>query len=229
MTPFVKGSFVEYLIEGGKKNIVSELEFQFNPEKIQKTLQIPTRPTSVNSKESTQAGETPVEKLSLTIFFNSATLVNSGISEFRNNGIGPQLGLLEKYARPLQKNNDGKANVNFQDKISLESKNKAPAKTPEPANAREEYPKVLFVWGEQRILPVIFESFSVNEVQFDSQLNPTQAEVSVGLVVIGKPENQDSVAQGALQYTDLKQKNKIDLLLKLSGYSTKAVDLYKLR
>jgi hypothetical protein len=47
-----------------------------------------------------------------------------------------------------------------------------------------EAPLTLFVWGAKRILPVRLTSFSVTETQYDPNLNPIQAEVSLGLRVL---------------------------------------------
>lgn len=48
-------------------------------------------------------------------------------------------------------------------------------------------PLVLFIWGVQRVLPVNLTSLSITETEFDTQLNPVRASVSVGLTVIEGP------------------------------------------
>lgn len=47
-----------------------------------------------------------------------------------------------------------------------------------------EAPIALFVWTKQRIVPVRVTEFSINEEFFDTQLNPIQAKVSLGLRVL---------------------------------------------
>ncbi|MBL7501513.1 hypothetical protein I6A84_12805 [Frankia sp. CNm7] len=48
-----------------------------------------------------------------------------------------------------------------------------------------EAPLTLFVWGENRIVPVRITDFAVTEEAFDPSLNPIRARVSLGLRVLG--------------------------------------------
>jgi hypothetical protein len=45
-------------------------------------------------------------------------------------------------------------------------------------------PLTLFIWSEVRILPVRITEFSITEEAFDTNLNPIQAKVSLGLRVL---------------------------------------------
>jgi microsomal dipeptidase-like Zn-dependent dipeptidase len=57
-----------------------------------------------------------------------------------------------------------------------------------------------------RIVPVIIESMTINEVQYDSLLNAEEASVTMGLAVVTPCYCcNDQIAQGALQYTQLMQ------------------------
>lgn len=226
MKPFLKGAFVEYKVENGRRRLLSEVIFQFNPEKIQKTYQISQRPTGKDTTDSTHAGEEPVEKLALTIYFNASDLTNQKNPLSLLHGISPQLSLLEKYARPLPA--VSAAGAAFQDTVGEKAQKGVAGKSPPAEVQRQEYPRVLFVWGENRILPVVFESLSINELQFDSRLNPTQAEASVGLAVILNPNAEDSVAKGALKFTAMKNQIKMDLYQKSAEGMSQVVDLFKL-
>jgi hypothetical protein len=53
-------------------------------------------------------------------------------------------------------------------------------------------PMVLLVWGPKRILPVKLTQLSISEMLFDCQLNPTHAEVTVGLDVL-TPQQLDTI------------------------------------
>ena len=54
------------------------------------------------------------------------------------------------------------------------------------------------------MLPVIIESMNITEQKYDHNLNPVQAEVSLGLAVMsGDPCSDDVVARGALAYSNL--------------------------
>jgi hypothetical protein len=56
------------------------------------------------------------------------------------------------------------------------------------------------------VVPVIIESMTINEVQYDSMLNPEEASVTIGLAVV-TPCNccSDKIASGALAYTQMAQ------------------------
>jgi hypothetical protein len=45
-------------------------------------------------------------------------------------------------------------------------------------------PLTLFVWGAKRVLPVRITGFTINEVQYDANLNPTVANLSVSMSVL---------------------------------------------
>ena len=81
-------------------------------------------------------------------------------------GIFPQLAALETLLYPssatLQENND---------LASLGTLEIAPMQAP----------LALFIWSKQRVLPIRLTSFSVTEDAFDTDLNPIQAKVSLGM------------------------------------------------
>ncbi|MBX3302625.1 MAG: hypothetical protein KF693_10455, partial [Nitrospira sp.] len=69
---------------------------------------------------------------------------------------------------------------------------------------REKYPRILFIWGVYRVLPVIIESMSITEQQYDFLLNPVQADVSITLAVNANDLcSDDEVAKGAMLYTNM--------------------------
>lgn len=45
-------------------------------------------------------------------------------------------------------------------------------------------PRILFVWGEKRVLPVRLESYEINEEIFDAKLNPIRATVTIAMRVL---------------------------------------------
>ena len=47
-----------------------------------------------------------------------------------------------------------------------------------------EAPPTFLVWGQRRVVPVRLTSFSITEQMYDSNLNPIQAEVALGLRVL---------------------------------------------
>jgi hypothetical protein len=67
----------------------------------------------------------------------------------------------------------------------------------------EKAPRILFIWGPWRVLPVQIKSLSITEQKFDFLLNPVQAEVQIGLEVVnyGSKSTDDKLGKGALDYT----------------------------
>jgi hypothetical protein len=54
------------------------------------------------------------------------------------------------------------------------------------------------------VLPVVIESMSITELQYDFLLNPIQADVSIGLAVNAIDTcSDDTVGKGALEYSNM--------------------------
>ena len=196
-TVFLKGALVEYGVGLGAK-IPNVVIFQFNPETITRTLDIPPKPAGSGLRESNQAGDVPVERISLTAQFTThepnARLKPLSIAV----GIGPQLAALEKMARP---HGPGTALLDKAvDKVKELIGNKGSEAT--QFIPRESYPRLLFVWGTTRLLPVTIDAMAIVEKQHDSLLNPTLADVSLGLSVLEiDPCSDDWLAKGASIYS----------------------------
>jgi hypothetical protein len=193
----LKGAIVEYGIGLGAK-IPNIVVFQFNPDTITRTLEIPPKPTGSGLRETNQAGDIPVERISLTAQFTThetnARLKPLSIAV----GIGPQLAALEKLARP---NTPGTSLLDQAvDKIKAKVSKKGTDAT--QSIPRESYPRLLFVWGATRVLPVTIDSMSIVEKQHDALLNPTQADVTMSLSVLSiDPCSDDRIAKGAATYS----------------------------
>ena len=98
--PFlIKGALVEYGSDflGPLPNVIL---FQFNPETLTRTIQIPTRPNGGAARETTQAGEPSIEKITLKAEFNAADGLNTNNVLARSMGVGPRLAALEKMVHP---------------------------------------------------------------------------------------------------------------------------------
>ena len=69
---------------------------------------------------------------------------------------------------------------------------------------RENYPRTLFIWGLTRVLPVVIDSMTITEQEYDFILNPVRAEVSLGLSIIVPTQSSDDViAKGAFEFSNL--------------------------
>jgi len=195
----LRGALIEYgtSLIGPIPNLVI---FQFNPESLSRTLQIPSRPTGATQRETTQAGEKTFEKITFKAHFSAANMLDEGKVLAELFGIGPQLAALEKMVLPSSKIAGliGAAIDAIGD--ALGGGGDAPAQ-PIP---REKYPRILFIWGLNRVLPVTIDSMSISELEYDSVLNPLRAEVDITLSVIAVDDCSDDVlAKGALEYSTI--------------------------
>ncbi|HEY2853209.1 MAG TPA: hypothetical protein VGJ18_10205 [Gemmatimonadaceae bacterium] len=211
MTYLLRGALVEYASDflGPLPNVVV---FQFNPETLTRVIQIPPRPTGATARETSQAGEIPVERITLKAQFSAAQtlgdgdVVSRGIA--RTVGVGPQLAALEQMVHPT--NVLGKLIGQAIDAVgkALGLGSGGSGKAPEQPIPREQYPRILFIWGLTRVLPVIIESMSITEQQYDALLNPVEAEVTIGLAVVDISAcSDDEVAKGAQEYTAAAQES----------------------
>ncbi|MBD0314765.1 MAG: hypothetical protein ICV86_18560, partial [Microcoleus sp. T3-bin5] len=161
----LRGALIEYASDffGPLPNLVI---FQFNPDTLSRNISIPERPTGATSRETSQAGNIPVERITLTAHFSAADKLNTGNIIAQELGIGPQLAALEKMVYPSNLIGEllGEALDKIGDALGLEG-NDDIAKQPIP---REKYPRILFIWGKTRVLPVLLESMSITEQQYDS-------------------------------------------------------------
>lgn len=214
----LRGALIEYASDffGPLPNLVI---FQFNPDTLNRNISIPERPTGATSRETSQAGNIPVERITLTAHFSAADQLNTGNIIAQELGIGPQLAALEKMVYPSNLIGEllGEALDKIGDALGLEG-NDDIAKQPIP---REKYPQILFIWGKTRVLPVLLESMSITEQQYDSSLNPIQAEVALGLAVASNPD--DKVGKGALKYSNLAKE--AQAIVNLANTVELAIDL----
>ena len=200
--PFLlRGALIEYGSDflGPLPNVVI---FQFNPESLTRNIQIPARPVGAASRETTQAGDVSVEKITIRAHFSAADGLNTNNILARTMGVGPRLAALEKMVYPAGKISGliGAAIDAIGDALG----GGGGAEPPRQPIPRENYPRILFIWGPFRVLPVVIESMSITEQQYDFLLNPVQAEVNIGLAVnVIDKCSDDQIGKGALEYSNL--------------------------
>jgi hypothetical protein len=208
MAFFMRGALVEYGSDflGPIPNIVI---FQFNPEQISRTINIARSNAGAENPENarlTEANTTsapPTESFSITAHFSAMNDLGEGgaVSVIpRIFGVGPQLAALEKMANTstgLLSQAIGAAVDAVGDALGAGDSD-ATRKTP-----RESSPKILFIWGPSRVVPVEIKSMTITEQQYDPLLNPVQAQVEVGLEIstFGK-QTDNPIGKGALTYTN---------------------------
>jgi hypothetical protein len=75
---------------------------------------------------------------------------------------------------------------------------------PSQAIPREKFPRILFIWGLTRVLPVTIDSMRISELKYDFLLNPVQADVDIELTVTAAdPCSDDKLAKGALTFSTI--------------------------
>jgi hypothetical protein len=199
MPPLLRGALIEYGTDflGPIPNVVI---FQFNPESLGRSIAIPNRSTGATNRELNQAGEPPVEEITLTAYFSAADHLNDNDPLARMWGVGPQLAALEKMVYPARQIKALLAAVADAVGEALSGSKDKPATQPIP---REKTPRLLFIWGLNRVLPVVIKSMRITEKQYDSRLNPVQAEVALTLATLSvDPHSDDWIAKGAQEYSE---------------------------
>jgi hypothetical protein len=92
---------------------------------------------------------------------------------------------------------------------------------------REQYPRILFIWGLTRVLPVTIDTMTIGELEYDALLNPLRAEVELQLSVIaGGRYSDDALAKGALDYTTIAKE--AQTIANLANTAEQVVDLIPL-
>jgi len=205
--PLQRGGFIQYS-DDGSGTIKNSIVFQFNPENLTRKIEFPQKPKGTAKREKDQAGDKPVEKINLTAQFSAADSLAVNNQQARQYGIATYLATLQRMATPEKKS--GKSPTKPVDKTGTAAGIGATSKkSPTKSIPRNKYPKILFIWGNTRVLPVTIESMSIKEQQFDANLNPIQAEVTIGLAVYtDEVEAKDKIANGAKAYTAMMEQTK---------------------
>ncbi len=182
----IKGAFVEYGLSIPPLFVV----FQFNPLQVQRSRNLSFRYNSSEDEESglrqfhkeeadllkvqerqrVQVGE---ENISFQLRLDATDKLNDGDVITQEFGILPQLSTLELMVHPKEEGVLGQALGSL-----LGSSNGFSfTRKPNP-------PLVLFIWGLKRVLPVNITNISIDETEFNTNLDPIRATVDVSLTVI---------------------------------------------
>ncbi|MGH8109143.1 MAG: hypothetical protein ACREO1_10575 [Arenimonas sp.] len=198
----LRGALVEYSGDflGPIPNLVV---FQFNPEELARTVNIPAPPSGSTGTTETDAGTTgapPTESFTLTAKFSAADDLGKGgaVSAIpRVFGIGPQIAALEKMVYPA-----GPLSGLIGQAIDAITGSAGGDEPADRAIPRQSLPRILFIWGYTRVLPVRIKSMTITEQKFDAFLNPVQVEIQIGLDVLSLAKTStDKIGYGALTYS----------------------------
>jgi hypothetical protein len=218
----IKGALIQYgeTFLGPIPNIVV---FQYNMEELDRQFQIQRRQTDDNvparQLETHRAHSEPVESFTLNLKFDAADDLDKGDETATLFGVGPQLAALEKMVYPEGRGALLGAIVDAVGSL-LGGGDNAPTRSIPP----ESLPRLIFVGGLTRVLPVEITSFSAKETLFSRGLVPIRAEVALGLeVVTFTPDSVDLIGQGANEY--MKTLKDAQAVLNLGKAITDAPDI----
>jgi hypothetical protein len=144
--------------------------------------------------QNKQIVEVHEQEISFDIRLDATDKLNEGDPIATRLGIAPQLATLELMVLPKDESLAGKA---AQKLLSTADFSFTKRKNP---------PMIIFIWGRKRVLPVNINSMNITETEFDVNLNPIRATVSVALTVIegaNVPYNYSKAAQEAMSALNL--------------------------
>jgi hypothetical protein len=164
----LKGGIV--LIDPQTLAIKRIIELQYNPDTLSRSLQVKgVGAEGGDRSEALRLKGPPVETIKLDAEIDATDQLETADSQTVEVGIHPQLAALETLLYPTSAqliSNNSLAQAGTLEIIPMET------------------PLMLFIWSQNRILPVRLTEFSVTEEAFDVNLNPIRAKVSLGFRVL---------------------------------------------
>lgn len=149
--------------------VASVVVFQFNPEKLTRTITPQTAGGSGSIFETQRLKGAPEETIKMELVFDAADALAEGDGITETLGLYPQLSALEMLVYP---------------KSALVIANTVLLATGTIEIIPPTGPLTLFVWGPQRIVPVQIKELSIEEQTFDSNLNPITSKATLSLKVL---------------------------------------------
>jgi hypothetical protein len=198
---YLRGAFIAYE-PGGYPDRRRVIPFRFNPESLSRSLQIEqgnTAPATAGaasgapSSTGEQAADASTgalkESYSVQVRVDFADRLDATRELPEELGVAPEIAALEDLLYPAENEAD------------------APSTGTEAVSQRPVRPTVLFVWGRKRVVPVRITAMTINETEYNDQLNPVRAEIEVTVEVLGQTEAADNEAvRSALAFTRSKRR-----------------------
>lgn len=164
----LKGAIVALNSSG--TTIASTIPFQYNPETLNRTLQVQAAQSEGGDRaEALRLEGAPVETISLDVEIDATDQLEKLEEPAISLGIYPQLSALETLIYPESRvvvNNMKQAERGTLEIVPMEA------------------PMTLLVWGGKRLLPIRLTDFTITEEAYDTNLNPIRAKVSLTLRVL---------------------------------------------
>jgi hypothetical protein len=165
----LKGGLVQMNPDSGR--VLGVIGLQYNPDTLTRTLQVQATGEAGDRSQALRLKGAAVETIKLEADIDATERLSDPASnpEAVKLGIHPELAALEALVYPRADDlqaNDALAAAGTLEVLPLEA------------------PLSLFVWSEQRVVPVRITDLSVTEEAFDVALNPIRAKVSLSLRVL---------------------------------------------
>ncbi|QAU25406.1 hypothetical protein EO087_06090 [Dyella sp. M7H15-1] len=176
---------------------LSSIMLQYNPETITRSL----KPQSVGDEpdrtEILRLKGPPIETIKCDIVIDAIDQLENSDPTAMSLGIQPQLSALELLIYPTS------ATLISNEQLSLSGTLEI---LPMETNL------TVFAWNNQRITPVRITDMEITEQDFDPQLNPIRAKVSLGMRVLNINDVSFQTPAGALYLTYQTSKEAMALL-----------------
>jgi hypothetical protein len=185
----LKGGLV--LLDPETAKVERVIALQYNPDSLTRTLQVQGAGEGGDRSEALRLKGPAVETIKVDAEIDATDAMEVADPTVAELGIHPQLAALETIIHPSS--------------ASLESNNTLAASGTLEILPMET-PLVLFVFGQNRVLPVRLTDFSVTEEAFDPNLNPIRAKVSLGMRVLTADDVGFTHKAGSLFMSYLQQK-----------------------
>ena len=191
----IKGGIV--LLDPDSGQAIQTIVLQYNPDTLSRTLQSQgIGPEPGDRLEALRFKAPPLESIKLEAEIDATDQMEAGDPTTAQLGVYPQLAALEMLVYPSSAQLRG---------------NQSQSQTGTLEIAPMESPMAVFVWSQQRVLPVRLTDFSITEEAFDPNLNPIRAKVSLGMRVLTVNDLGFSHRGGNLFMTYLQQKEQLSL------------------
>ncbi len=175
------------IVDAANGRVLRTIALQYNPDALQRTLQIQGAGDGGDRLEALRLKGPPVETLRIEAELDATDQLEfpdrAGSSVAVEVGVGAQLAALEALLYPSSEQLAANDALAARGTIEIL-----------PVAA----PLTLFVWSSQRVLPVRVTEFSINEEAFDPALNPIRAKVTLGLRVLSVNDVPFDSTAGAL-------------------------------
>jgi hypothetical protein len=201
----VKGGIV--LVDPDTAKVLRVIALQYNPERLTRSLKVQRVGEGAEQSDALRLTGPAVETFRLEAEIDAADQLefpeqNRATVE---TGIAPQLAVLESLVNPTSEALRASQRLAAQGTLEI-----APIESALP----------IFVWGKNRIAPVLVEDFSIDEEAYSPSLDPIRAKVTLGLRVLSVNDIGFGHRGGALFMAYLQAREKLATRAATFGFET---------